>query len=160
MATTTVEAIRDNMISLIEALTPNTRASNKFSVDRAVHDFGEWAEEHANSCLRRFAIKDVGSYDLPEVSSHQEERLRANLTVLVAYPMKAPSLAGTNANRDLYDVIREDMHQIDSAIGHRAQGDYVAGQGGTRALAKDIVEGESVILLALDMETYFCRDMT
>jgi len=161
MATTTLEAIRDNMISVIEALTPVSSSGAKFRVDRAVVDFGNWAEEHASSCFRRFAIKDAGGYELPECSDHQEERIRANLVVTVAYPRNQASIVGRAANRDLYDLIREDMHQIDGAIGHRMPAaNYVSGQGGTRSLSKDIVEGDQTILLALEVETYFARDMT
>jgi len=158
---TTVEAIRDNMITLVEALSPGSRARSKFKVNRSVEeDFTEWAEEHSSSCLRRFAIRDTGGYELPEVSDHQEERIRANLEVLVAYPRKMPSIAGGDGKRDLYDMIRQDMHQIDTAIGHRGQASYLGGQGGTYSLTKEILEGESVVFCALEVETYFHRDMT
>ena len=55
------------------------------------------------------------------------------------------------------DVQREDMHQIDTAIGHRGLANYVAGQDGSVADTKEFESGEVVEFLTMTYQINFRR---
>jgi len=160
--TTTVELVRDGMISAVHGLTPELLADTRFRVNRAVFDFEDWCENHANACFRRFQIKDLGGYEPPQISDHIIESLESELQVLVAYPMALITKFGAEGERDMYDLVRSDMHLIDGAIGHRggAKGNYVSGQHGTVINEKTFREGDGVLFLEMFARSYFYRTAT
>jgi len=158
--TTTVEAIRDQMIATIEGLSPLVFGGQKFLANRAVMRFEDWADTHPNACFRRFAVTDLGGYEPPEISDHIIEALRASIRVLVAYPAKATAKWGADAERDMRDVMRLDMHQIDTAIGHRGGANYVAGQHSAIATDKSFLDLDGAVFLDMTYDCYFYRSMT
>jgi hypothetical protein len=120
MATTTVAAIRDQMIGLVQALTPSSLSAVKFRVDRAELDFREWAAANPASALRRFAITDVGSSEPAEVSNTDVEWRYVTFELVVAYADSGRY--GRDYQRDELDVIEQDQHQIEDTIGLRGYG--------------------------------------
>ncbi len=158
MPTTTIKLIRKQQATLIRALVPASLSANEFREYDRHTDFGEWAEATPESCLRKFFIEDEGEYEPPLSSNTDNEEIVTLITVLVAYPA-GPSDArygkgGQSARRD---VMREDMHQIDTAIGHRGSDNYVSGHRLALAQTKEFEEGENVDFLAMDYEINFRR---
>lgn len=125
--TTTVETIRDKMITVIEALTPSTESKETFRVSLDEIDFREWASKYKGAVFRRFSILDVTDYENVRVSDGLVEQIDAVLEVVVAYP-KSRSKYGANGLRDAMDLIREDMHLIDDNVGLHGGANTVSGQ--------------------------------
>lgn len=157
MATTTIKLIRDQQSTLIEALTPTSLSGQLFREHERRDDFREWAEETPGAALRKFYIEDVGDYAPPLSSNSDDEELITTIEVLVAYPKD--SRYGAGERRTMNDVMREDMHQIDTAIGHRGTANYVSGQNAAVAQNKETEEGELVDFLVLSYEVNFRRAM-
>ena len=119
MATTsTYETLREAQEELIEALTPDSFASVPFMRYRGESDFRTWASEHHTACMRRFWVRDLFDYDYPEIAAYDVEWTVGRCEVVTAYP--TTGRYGQDNSADLQDVIREDMHSIEEAIGARA----------------------------------------
>lgn len=116
MTLATAAAIRDQIYSLIEGLTPTTDAT-KFRRFRneANADFDSAMEKAPNASLRRFQVRQVGTDELPETSSALEERVRARFAMRVAYPQT--HRYGRDAAMDRDDVMNEDWLHINRVIG-------------------------------------------
>ena len=77
-----------------------------------------WAEQN-QECLRVFSLLDrVDSYQ-PEVTNTDLEWRQASFDLLVAYPMTNRYGSGTAGARTRTEVMRSDMHQLETAIGLR-----------------------------------------
>lgn len=129
-ATTTREAIRENMVTLIEALAPTTSSDVPFRVERGERDFRTWAEANEAAALRRFSVRFVGQPSPPVISDTLTELVEQDaVEVLIAYP-KQYGKYGQGNNRALDDVLDEDVQQIDgqSGVSHNNSGDWVSGQ--------------------------------
>lgn len=127
MSTTTYKAIRDNMITLVEALAPTSLSSTKFRRYRSPQDFRAWAEAHPAASLRQFDIRDVSAHAPPPVSNTLVEEEEATAELAVAYPHEW-SKYGPKYGLSLEDVMDQDRRAIESEIGIRGYGNYVAGQ--------------------------------
>ena len=116
MSLATAEAIRDRIMSLIEAITP-TMAKPAFlryrNEDGA--DFDAWAEKNPAAALRRFQVREVGDDELPHTSSVLEERVRTRFALRVAYPQTHRYGAANAMDRD--DVMNQDWLKINAAVG-------------------------------------------
>ena len=112
---TTPDAITDQMISLVEDITPALHAVQKFRAHREEMDFRDWALASPASCLRRFSITFGGDTPQALVTSGQLERTEETVEVVVAYPTDfrhgGTQLAG------LRKTISRDAKQIEAAIG-------------------------------------------
>lgn len=124
MATTTVEAIRDRMIALVQALTPTKLAANKFVVERAELDFRDWAEQHPGAAFRRFSIRDTGDSLPADVSNTDVERRVVTFEAVVAYPHN--SRTGPVPALDRLDCMERDQHQLEDTIGMRGYGNFTS----------------------------------
>jgi hypothetical protein len=116
MSLATAAAIRNQVYSLLEALTPTTDAT-KFRRYRneGGADFEAWAETHTTACFRRVQVRQVGADELPETSSAVEERVRMRMTLRIAYPQTHRYGAANAMDRD--DVMNEDWLKINAAVG-------------------------------------------
>lgn len=157
MPSTTIAAIIANEHTLIQALTPTSFASRKFEAFTDVGDFTDWAEKNPAACLRRFHISDAFEYDEPIVSDLSAEELTCRMELAVAYPRDGRF--GPENDLDLQDVIREDMHQIDGAIGLRGYGSYVAGHVGNWFSEHSIDAGAESWILTIGMRVNFWRQL-
>lgn len=124
MATTSA-AIRDRMITVVQALTPTTLADTPFRAHREAGDFREWAMSHANACLRRFSIRDTFLTDTPDATNLDVEWVTTTMEFACAYP--TTYRAGPDGMRDSDDLIEQDMHAIQHAIGTRGYGNFTDG---------------------------------
>ena len=152
--TTTIKIIRDKQAALVGALLSPSMSNRKFK-ERRETDLEEWAEKNPKAALRRFSVEDLFEYDEVLSSNSDSEELITNVRLLVAYPKD--TRYGPNNENSQRDLIREDMHQIDTALGHRGAVGYVSGQNAAIAVDKEIIEGLAVDFLAMTFEVNFRR---
>lgn len=119
MATTptTPGAIRDRMLTVIEALTPTSATNVPFlrHVSETNGNYIEWAETNPAAAFRRVDVRYSGAEEAPETSSGVEEEHQRTFTVTIAYPLDTRYGADLSLDRD--DIIAEDQFKIEKAIG-------------------------------------------
>ena len=159
MTTTTMKFIREQQETVISALIPASLSGRRFRRFKEREDFRIWAETNAPACLRTFVVEDLVRYAPPVGGNSESEELITAVSVLVAYPGGDSQFDGRYGRDrdDSRDVITEDMHQIDTAIGHRGSANYVAGQNAAIADIKEIEEGEGVLFLSFEYTVNFRR---
>ena len=124
MSLATVAAIRDRVLTVIEALTPTSLASETFGryLSEAGDEFETWAQTHASISLRRIQVRQVGNDEPPLVTDTATERVRATLEIRVAYPQTGAY--GNQYGLDRDDVINEDWKLVDRAVGLYGRGNF------------------------------------
>ncbi|MEK7180392.1 MAG: hypothetical protein AAB706_02865 [Patescibacteria group bacterium] len=129
LSTTTATAIIDQMITVIEALTPSssevspkTNAPFRRAPRRA--PLTTWAKG-GSAVLRRFDIVPTGPRVDPGVMDPAATLLERELAVSVAYP-DLPALYGTNEHDDMHTLAEADAVKLRDAI--VSPGNHVAGQ--------------------------------
>lgn len=115
--TTTREGIRDNMISLIRALTPSKLSSDKFEQELGEQLLEDWANEYPAASFRRFAIEFTGELPTPPIAHTDIEFVEGDtVRITVCYP-KQFGKYGENNIRDLRDLVDADLYSIDGRSG-------------------------------------------
>jgi hypothetical protein len=114
---TTADAIRDRMITLIEAITPALLANDSFLRYRneGDADFETWAQSNPTAAWRRFQVRTQGTEGLPEVSNCDVEERTQLFVVTVCYAQTAR--AGAKAALDRDTVVDRDRDAIELAVG-------------------------------------------
>jgi hypothetical protein len=114
---TTAEAIRARIITVIVDLTPASDAGVDFTPFRneLAANFRRWADQNAASAHRRFQVRDIGEDSPPDVSNTDVESRRVTYEIVIAYPQT--HRWGADAALDRDDVMSQDQHQIEHAIG-------------------------------------------
>lgn len=162
-ATTTLKLVRDNKVTLIEALTPTLAANRAFKIYHGDHGIPleDWALAHPDACWRRFSLR------WEDDDPHRETDLQiveefATLRLVIAYPHHM-SLYGSDARnlRDMDDMIRSDRNQIEDAVGTNSQ-NLATGENASRTerqpneiLESD--EGQRVTLAVTDFRVQYYR---
>jgi len=116
--TTSAAAIRDLCLTAIEALTPRSLSTDRFEryrEDRTQETTFEQYMQSNPDQYRRFTVRDVGTRDPGLVLGGDYQEERVTFEVVVGYPIS--NRYGTDAGRDLDDVVEEDQRQIEWAIG-------------------------------------------
>ena len=153
MATTTFAAVRAEQVALIEALTPTSLSGDKFSLDQGEQDFREWVDESKRASFRRFAIVDLHEYDPVDISDLSTEFLHGRQEIVIAYP--DDYRYGPDGNRSRGDVMREDLHQIQTSVGPRG---YLNLTNSTITEPEDEIEElDGVMLLVIKQRVHFYR---
>jgi hypothetical protein len=157
MANTTAGLIRDRIITVITGLTPTLHSSDAFRVYLEELDvpFEEWIAK--NPQLRRFSVRDAGSYSPPVVSNSDVVRREVTFEILVAYPNT--NQYGSDASRTMDDVIEQDMNQIENAVGLHGSANFTAPYADacwSSGETSRIVD-ESVTLLSIVQRMEFSR---
>jgi hypothetical protein len=155
--TTTSAAIRNRMLTVIEAITPATDSSVAFRRHREEINFRDWADATPTGCLRRFAVRDLGDARPALVSNTDVELVRAIFEVVIAYPLSYRFGTGINL-LGVEDVIDQDRHRVEHAVGMRGYANFTAATGAEAAW----VEGETAretsnvrfLVIAQSMEFY------
>jgi hypothetical protein len=111
---TTAAAVRDAMLTLVEAITPAVHAQTRFERWREQVDFRTWAEQHPDACLRRVSIA-YGNRSPAAVANTLVEENAWPFEVTIAYPTS--HRFGTDGRNDLRDTITSDLRQIYRTIG-------------------------------------------
>jgi hypothetical protein len=114
---TTIEALRDHVLELVEGVTPALLTGDRFErfVPERDADFVTATEAAAAGSLRRVHVRDLVAARLPDVSDVAGEGRFVILQVEVAYPQT--SRAGQDSALDRDDLMRSDQLQIEQAIG-------------------------------------------
>lgn len=146
MAETTYEAIMENMVSLVGALTPAKQSQAKFVPHRGEVDFLEWVEANTSSCFRRFEIANNFDYEREGVSDGFVYQLSHHCTLMVAYPKQWGKYGVANM-RDADVLIDSDLAQIENAIGTNGYASYIDGQAfsGRQAMSPANVPGAWIV---------------
>lgn len=131
MALATIEAIRDRISSVVEALAPATLSANKFLRHRSERDgiFTDWAEKNPTAAFRRFQARLVGGDEMPLVSNTQTETIRTVLELRVAYPQNHRYGPQNALDRD--DVIEQDWSKINRAVGIYSKANFTTSTDGS-----------------------------
>lgn len=157
IATTTPELIRNQWLTLIEALTPAQHSAQGFEAAQSALAFDQWAEDNPQACLRRFDVTDTTDRDDPSIAvSNQDVELAImQAELLVAYPHSL-GIYGSENLRDLQDMMRADADQIRKAIGINGGANYVSGQLRCDARYRfELREKVSFAVFELEAEYYF-----
>lgn len=125
--TTTFETIRDAQLAVIEALTPTQHADKKFLRHREQTEFMAWVEANPKACMRR--VQSLSNFDMVQepTADGSVEGCRHTMEIRIAYPTQMGRYGSAN-ERDMEDLIAQDLHQIDAAIGLNGFANYVASQ--------------------------------
>ena len=161
MALATVEAIRDRIYTLIEALTPTSLSGDTFRRFRneGGADFVEMSEKNPPGSLRRFQVREVGDDEPPETSAITEERVRVRFQITIAYPQTA-RYGGENA-MDRDDVINQDWLKLNYAIGIYGRANFSSTHDCTPLGAtKTREQGQKVDFLVVDASFEYLRSTT
>ena len=164
-STTTPAAIRDRMLTVIEALTPTSDSAIKFlrHPNEGAGDFIEWAESTPAAAYRRVQVIETGEDGPPETSSGIEEERTVTFRVTIAYPLD--QRYGTDLALDRHDVIREDQRRIERAIGMHGKANFTPSsypdatwlQDGSGA---DRQQGEACDYLVLTIRMLYVLDVS
>lgn len=156
MATTTFEAIRNSQFQTIEGIAPSSFASVKFLRHREEFDFRDWCIENTQACFRRVSIVDMFDYEPVQVSNTDVEFVEGRQEIVIAYPKDYRY--GVDAMRDMKDVVRQDLYDIDNSLGHRGTGNYTDAHAVKES--EDIEDdADSVIFLTLGYVFRFYRSV-
>jgi hypothetical protein len=124
MATTTAEAIRGRIIAVVKALTPTSDSLLPFVPfdNELAGNFRKWADGNATAAHRRFQVRDIGKDQPPAISNTDVEARLVEFEITIAYP-QTHRWGGENAlDRD--DVMSQDQHQIEHAIGAAGRANF------------------------------------
>lgn len=151
MAVTTVAAIRTQLITTLEALTPASIAEQKYK--RAPKNWSaEQAQKNSTANLRRFWIEIVGRPEQIPPSDSTQKHLRESWRLLMVYP-RLPNMAGNDGWDDLEDMIRADQDQLEDAI--FSPTNYVSGCHAMIVTGTDIDKGDVwVSVIDFDIDYY------
>lgn len=122
---TTPGSLRDHIIGLIQNVTPTHLPGTAFRPYRNENraDFMDWCAKNPQSAFRRYQVRDTGAFPNPEVSLTFEEGRRCNYEILVAYPQNGRY--GRAQALDRGDIMVEDRHKIETAVGLRGWQNFV-----------------------------------
>ena len=137
--TTTFGAIRNQIVTVVEALTPTlmNRLEDKFRrcPDKTMK-LETWALEHGiDSCFRKFDLRISGSVTDPEVLDPAVHRRTQSATLTMAYPVN-PAMYGPNDLDSMEDVIASDAAQIRDAV--FSPGNLLAGHLANMVTIEDV----------------------
>lgn len=122
MAATTSAAIRDVMITAVQALTGTVRADVKFRPhdqrSMAGTEFQLWCDKNPTGAFRRFSIVDDGNEQPVGASNTDVDRVQLEYELIVAYPRD--HRYGAQQKLDAFDVMKSDLNQLAYAVGYRA----------------------------------------
>ena len=116
MANTTFEAIRDEELTLLEALTPSMLGDVQFRRHLEEVPLRDWADQNPQSCFRRITIRDTFDYST-NGSINGNVPMSGIKEVQVAYPNDRRY--GPDGIRDMREVMRVDRRDIETTIGER-----------------------------------------
>ncbi len=161
MSVATIEAIRDRVLTLVEAITPTSDVGVRFRRYRAEAGatFDEDMNKNPTGAHRRFIVRYRGTDATPDVSNTTEERVRAVLEVHVAYP-QTQRYGGANAlDRD--DVIEQDWLKINYAVGMYGRANFSSTNDCVPLPAeKEIDRSSKVDFLVVRLTVEFSRSTT
>lgn len=161
MALATAEAIRNQIATLLEALTPSNLSSTKFRQFRneGDADFDSVMEKNPPAALRRFQVREVGDDEPPLVSNLATERVRLRVEIRIAYPQTHRYGPANGMDRD--DVMNQDWRDINYKIGLYGRGNFSSTHDCTPLGAvKTREEGGKIDYLVIAADYEYLRSLT
>lgn len=124
MGTSTEDDIRDLTASLIVALVPSVQSEHRFREFR--YDLGDFDEHMSrnNDSIRLFSCRELLEPYQPETTNTDIEWRHVVIEVLIGYPRTFRYGNGQAGDRMRDEVMRSDLHQLESTIGLRGYGNY------------------------------------
>lgn len=158
VATTTWGTVRNNIVSVIQTITPSVlnRPENLFRrcPDKTML-VEAWAIAHAaDTCFRRFDVRRSGPWSDPEVCDPTAMRRTMPAVVTVAYPVNV-ALYGANDLDDLESTVDSDAIQIRDAC--FSPDNTVSGQTYTIVTVEDLDRADARVWFqrfTLELEFY------
>lgn len=160
--TTTAEAIRDRMLTVVEGLVPRTQPKllfRRFKPDGRA-DFPAWVRGAGEAAWRRVHIRTVTDVRLSIVNSTVEERL---VTYQVDIAYLQTDRAGKHGALDRDDMADADRLQIMDAIGERGRENFTAPLPDACWRSSDPpqrIEGEGADFVRLVLSLSYMRAVT
>ena len=160
-STTTWRAVRQQMATVIKALTPSSLSSDPYRLTQTERaDFRQHAAGNDVAALREYEIQMV-SEEPTGMQNYQIELRQVEAELVMAYPhhwgsYHTKDTTNTWNERALRSLANEDRNLIDKAIGIRGGSNYVAAQRSCNVGAIDFEELDGVTLMVLPLTvTYF-----
>lgn len=154
---TTAPALRDYIIALVTALTPDVLSGDRFIAFRneGNGDFVVAMEAAPAGALRRVQVRYSGDDDPPIVTNTDHERQLVTFQIMVAYPHTGRYGADMALDRD--DVMRSDQHQLEETVGLYGQANFVSPNPNAcwRDAPVSRLAGTSVDFLVVDLTLEF-----
>lgn len=159
---TTFALIRDQQLSVIEALTPAVSSGAKFRRHRGELEFTGWVEANPGACWRRFEL--LNSFNLAADGltnagdGNAVWQFQHDEVLVVAYPRQLGKYGAQN-ERDLDDMIDSDLAQIDEAIGPdgSALANWVNGLDDCRRTGVAVTRTAGAVLVACTYSLLYDR---
>lgn len=120
---TTVEAVRDRLITVVRAIVPTVNDHDLFTdfPEREDGVLETWAEASPQKCTRVFQVRDTGDDRPPPISNHDVEEREVAFVVTIAYAQT--SRLGRGA-RERVDAIAADKKLLERAIGAAGRANF------------------------------------
>ncbi len=162
MATTTPGTIRDVLIALVAAATPDAHTQDRFRAydedASKADDFASWAEQNPTACLRRFSIMFDHAVTIPDVCDGVTgERVRQTFRFEIAWP-------NTNRNgtrKGMADIIAGDMRKVRGTIGYAGFPLTYAAHGSLCTVLSEsadlVTRGRAVTIGSLELTVEYWR---
>jgi hypothetical protein len=150
--TTTPAAIATRIVALVEALTPTTETSIRYTEHRSEdgQSLDDFAEVHPEACMRRFEVRYSGDRDQPEVSNTDVEAEERDFDVVVAYPTSRWSTA-----RERDAVIDADANQVNHEVGTNSYGSITDCTMLTEGISRE--DGSPATFAVINLSAHFYR---
>lgn len=152
MATTTRQLIRESQSGFIAGLRASQLSRYPFKHYKLLQPFEDWCEANPGACMRSFWIRSNADEEV-RAGDQISEEIENTIEVAVAYPLD--NRFGLDGVQGLQDVIDQDYRKIDSVIGYKGYGNYVAGHNLCILESSTIEEGESVWFLRMTYRINF-----
>jgi hypothetical protein len=122
VSTTTAQAIRDRIITVVQGTVPTVYPVLPFAAyrDESGADFRRWARSHPQTCTRRFQARLISSVQASDVSNVDVEVRLATFDILVAYAKRWR--AGASFDRD--NTMASDQTLIEHTVGRNGYGNF------------------------------------
>lgn len=157
MATTDIPAIRAQLITVIEALTPTRMAEIPFRRSIRRDPIAEVADRNS-AHFRKFEISQPGSGEEDQYINSTQIQRREPVSITVAYPLLS-GFAGPDELDDLRDMMREDRRTLRDAIFD--PDNYLSGVNlFTPPVAEYIEDGAEVWFLVLTTDVVYNEPQT
>jgi len=149
---TTFALIRDQQLSVIEALTPAVQSGTRFKRHRGDVEFLAWVEANPSACWRRFELLNAFDYGHDGLTNAGSGgalwQLAHSAQLVMAYPRQMGKYGQQN-ERDLDDMIDSDLAQIDEAIGPdgSALANWVSGLDDCRRSSLNVTRTTTAVLV-------------
>lgn len=154
---TTFEAVRDAQAVILEALVPTKESGTRFKRHRE-GEFMAWIADNIKACFRRFQILSNFDDAQEPTSDGSLEGCRHSMDLRIAYPSRLGKYGAEN-ERDMEDVIRADMRQIDAAIGLNGGSGYVTGQHACIRQSQSVIDVPGARVLSIIYELQYDRSV-